>query len=323
MTANEAISRQMKKQLYSGLQYRTFRNSLLRRLIEGYGYDNKIEIARRLVAEIIDLIEESMPLAKRVKPGQLVWLARSATDKKSRGQSSKDFEKVTVILDLLSESDIDALINGSEISVLRKERSVRLIKDAAIQGAALSTTEVGAICGLSPSTVSGYVRSHEGQTGKLLPTAGTVLDLGPKITHKVEAVRYWLHGYEPLEIAQKMDHALKNIETYITDFKRVRMIARKHLESEAPFLLKMSPRLVSEYWSLVEEYYPDELYVPSSTGPEDGAQGDGCAPPEGRRVGASEVNKGWSGDGGVLVNEHSGDQIKHDNLVRSIKEELE
>jgi len=323
VTANEAVSRVMKKQLYSGLQYRTFRNSLLRRLIEGYGYDNKIEIARRLVAEVIDLIEETMPLAQRVKPGQLVWLARSATDKKSRGQSSNNFEKVTVILDLLSESDIDALINGTEISALRKERSVRLIKHAATQGAALSTTEVGAICGIAPSTVTGYVRSHERETGKLLPTTGTVLDLGPKVTHKVAAVRYWLHGHEPLEIAQKMDHALKNIETYISDFKRVRMIARKHLKSEAPFLLKMSPRLVSEYWSLVTEYYPDELYVPSSTGPEDGAQGDGCAPPEGHRVGASEVNEGWSGDVGVLVKEHSGDQIKHENRFGSGKGELE
>ena len=299
MSSNESISRQMKKQLYSGLQYRTFRNSLLRRLIEGYGYDNKIEIARRLAAEIIDLIEETMPLAERVKPGQLVWLARSATDKKSRGQSSKDFEKVTVILDLLSDSDIDALMNGTGIPALREERSVRLIKNAASQGAALSHTEIGAICGITPATVSKYVKSHETKTGKLLPTVGTVLDIGPKITHKVDAVRYWIHGHEPLEIAQKMDHALKNIEEYITAFKRVRLISRKHAQSEAAFLLDMSPHLVSEYWSLVEEYYPDEIFVASSTRPEEGAQGDGCAPPQGRRVGASEVKGGGVGFDGT------------------------
>ena len=38
------MGRLMQKQLYSGLQYRTFRNMLMRRLLEGYGYDNKIEI---------------------------------------------------------------------------------------------------------------------------------------------------------------------------------------------------------------------------------------------------------------------------------------
>ncbi len=304
MRPNDAIMRQMSKQVYSGLQHRTFRNLMFQRLIEGYGYDNKIAIARRLVAEIIDLIEQTMPLSERVKPGQLVWLARNANDKKTRGQSSEDFEKETIILDLLSESDIDALMNGQSSVSLRQERSVRLINQAADQGAALSQAEVAAMTGLSPSTISSYVRGHESETGKLLPTVGTVLDLGPKITHKAEAARLWVQGYEPLTIAQKMDHGLKNIEQYIVDFKRVRLIARKHPQSEAPFLLEMSPSLVAEYWALVEEFYPDDIRYPSPKRPEEGAQGDGCAPPQGRRVGASEVRGGGVGGAGPPQENH-------------------
>lgn len=285
MSSKEAIRRQMTRNLYSGLQYRTFKNILLKRLIEGYGYENKIEIARRLVAEVIDSIEEYMPMQERVKPGQLVWLARVVNDHGNRGQSSKDFEKIPVILDLVSEEDIQALIDGKGIKEVRQQRTVRMIRQAAEQGGTLANTDCAAICSINPVTVSKYVTEHEEKTGKLLPTAGTVLDIGPKITHKVQAVRSWIYGYEPLEIALKMDHRVENIERYIKDFKRVRLVAKRYDKDRAAFILKMSPNLVQQYWNLVEEFYPDEIGQSEPERPEDGERGDGREPPQGSRAG--------------------------------------
>ena len=134
MSSREALRRQMARNVYGGLQYRTFRNILFKRLIEGYGYESKVEIARRLVAEVIDNIEQYMLLKERVKPGQFVWLARANSDEGNRGKSSKDFDRSLVILDLVSDEDIQALMDGKSISDIRKERVVRLIKQTAKQG---------------------------------------------------------------------------------------------------------------------------------------------------------------------------------------------
>ena len=285
MSSKEAIRRQMARNLYGGLQYRTFRNILIKRLVEGYGYENKIEIARRLVADIIDSIEQYMPMQERVKPGQLVWLARSADDHGNRGQSSKDFEKIPVILDLVSEEDIQTLMDGKGIKEVREQRTIRLINQTAEQGGTLANTDSAAICCINPVTVSKYVNKHEEKTGRLLPTAGTVLDIGPKISHKVQAVRSWICGYEPLEIAHKLDHRVENIERYINDFKRVRLVAKRYDKDRAPFILKMSPNLVQQYWNLVEEFFPGEITQSGPERPEDGERGDGREPPQGSRAG--------------------------------------
>jgi len=76
--------------VYGPLQERTLRNGLIKKLIEGYGYSDKLEIAKRLVDEFLDTIDQFSPPVDRVKTGQMVWIARSDKDKQGYGKRSED-----------------------------------------------------------------------------------------------------------------------------------------------------------------------------------------------------------------------------------------
>jgi len=58
---------------------------------------------------------------------------------------------------------------------------------------------------------------------------------------------------------------------------------------------------VSDYETLVVESHLDKACRSSPTRPEEGAQGDGCAPPQGRRAGVSEVKAGGVGGVGATL----------------------
>jgi hypothetical protein len=57
--------------------------------------------------------------------------------------------------------------------------------------------------------------------GITVPTRGTVKDIGPGVTHKEIAIRLWLEGKEPTEVAKHIHHSLKATENYLEKFKRV------------------------------------------------------------------------------------------------------
>jgi hypothetical protein len=57
-------------------------------------------------------------------------------------------------------------------------------------------------------------------TGLAVPTRGQQQDIGPGQTHRVQAVRLFLKGLEPREIAKRLYHSLSAIENYVTTFAR-------------------------------------------------------------------------------------------------------
>lgn len=60
----------------------------------------------------------------------------------------------------------------------------------------------------------------------VIPTRGTVNDIGPGVTHKGIAIRLWLDGKEPMEVALAIHHSLKASESYLEKFKRVVYLRR-------------------------------------------------------------------------------------------------
>ena len=61
---------------------------LIKKHIDGYGYSDKLEIAKRLVDDFLDTVDRFSPSVDRVKPGQLVWIVRSESDKQEYGKNS-------------------------------------------------------------------------------------------------------------------------------------------------------------------------------------------------------------------------------------------
>ncbi|RZN34952.1 MAG: hypothetical protein EFT35_08880 [Methanophagales archaeon ANME-1-THS] len=88
MTDKGMIKRGYAKNIYGPLQGRTLRNALIKKLINGYGYSDKLEIAKRLVDDLLDTVDRFSPPVDRIKPGQMVWIARSDKDKQGYGNYS-------------------------------------------------------------------------------------------------------------------------------------------------------------------------------------------------------------------------------------------
>jgi hypothetical protein len=53
----------------------------IKKLIDGYGYSDKLEIAKWIVDDFLDAVDRFALSVERVKPGQMVWIARSDKDK--------------------------------------------------------------------------------------------------------------------------------------------------------------------------------------------------------------------------------------------------
>ena len=115
MTDKGMLKREYAKNVYGPLQERTLRNGLIKKLIEGYGYSDKLEIAKRLVDDFLDTIDQFSPPVDRVKPGQMVWIARSDKDKQGYGKRSADTEAKRVILSLVTGEDRDMLATEGKL----------------------------------------------------------------------------------------------------------------------------------------------------------------------------------------------------------------
>ncbi len=258
MTDKGMFKREYAKNVYGPLQERTLRNVLIRKLIEGYGYSDKLEIAKRLVDDFLDTIDQFLPPVDRVKPGQMVWVARSEMDKQGYGKRSANTEAKMAILSLVAEEDLRALAKDGRVKPIKDRRMVRLINEAKQQGMVLSLADLSAIMLLSPSILSKRTRRYQKEMGKLLPTSGNTLDIGRGITHKRDVVELYAEGYSPLEISRMTDHELKNVETYIEDMERVKILASRDVQTIAR-LTKLSPSLVEEYLEIIRAYYPEVL----------------------------------------------------------------
>lgn len=260
MTDKGMVKREYAKKIYGPLQGRTLRNVLIKKLIDGYGYSDKLEIAKRLVDDFLDTADRFSPSVDRVKPGQLVWLARSEGDKQGYGKNSANTEAKRAVLSLVTKEDLDILAKDGKVEPIKDKRMVRLINEAKQQGMVLSLADLTAIMLLSSATLSKRTRRCQKETGKLLPTAGNVLDIGRGITHKRDTVELYAKGYNSLEISRMIDHELKNVETYIEDMERGRIVASKDKQTISR-LTRLSISLVEEYLEIIRTYYPESMHL--------------------------------------------------------------
>ncbi len=258
MNGRGMLKRGYAKNIYGPLQERTLRNALIKKLIDGYGYSDKLEIAKRLVDDFLDTVDHFSPPVDRVKPGQMVWIARSDRDKQGYGKSSADTEAKTAVLSVVTEEEMVALAKDGRVEPIKGRRMVRLINEAKQQGMVLSLADLSAIMLLAPATLSKYTRRYQKEAGKLLPTAGNVLDIGRGITHKRDVVELYAKGYNPLEISRMIDHELRNVERYIEDMERVKILASKDVQTISK-LTGLSLSLVEEYLEIIRTYYPESI----------------------------------------------------------------
>lgn len=236
-----------------------FQNAVKHLLQEEYRFLGGQRIQDLFVADLVQLQDQFLVEASRLDAGQVLWWAVDQKDKPKRAQTIEQTRMVPVILTLAATSDVEAILDGRSRAQVRRQRIVRLLREAYDQGGVLALSDVALLTGTESKTVSTHVRAYQDENGVILPYRGTVHDMGRALTHKKVIVGLFLENVPTPEIARRTRHSLESCDRYIKAFKRVRKL---HLDGMRPgniaAELDMSPSLVNEYIDLIVEHQPDQ-----------------------------------------------------------------
>lgn len=247
---------------------RNLPNLLVHKFLTEYGYDHGPVVAQAIVEDILATIKRCCP--ERISPKTVVWLAvRREWKGQRKGLDVTDLTPVQLCL--VTEDEIKLL----RTPALRKKhkarqafnraRYARWCFEAYEQGGVLTLLDLSLLSGLSEHYVGLRLREYEAETGKIVPTRGTVHDLGSSVTHKAEVIRRWLRNESPAHIARILNHSQEAVDRYIADFQKVRLLAQKFPEIDLPTLIGLSASVVKQYVALLRQYEPSlALYSPSA-----------------------------------------------------------
>lgn len=251
------------------IKKRSLPDLLVHKFLTEYGYDHGPVIARAIVDDLLATLQQCYP--ERVPPKTLVWLA---VRRESRGQRKglAVSDLIPVQLTMITDSEVkiltDPQLRGDRRQArhaFNRARFVRWCFEAYEQGGVLTQLDLSLLSGLSTGYIGRALRQHEAETGQVVPTRGTVHDIGPSVTHKAEVIRRWLRQESPAQIARALNHSQASVDRYIADYQKVRTLAQKFPPADLPALTGLTPSVVQQYLTLLREYEPGlTLYQPAS-----------------------------------------------------------
>ena len=255
----------------SRFQKRQLSEMLVHKFLTEYGYDHGPVIARAIVRDILATVERCYP--EHVPPQTVVWLAvRRERGKQRKGLSVSDLTPVQ--LKMVTEEEVALLTDKSLRQIQQARRAfnrarfARWCFDAFEQGGVLTHLDLCLLSGLSEKVIRDHLWAYEAETGEIVPTRGTVHDIGGSVTHKAEVVRRWLRHESPVHIAQALHHSQDAVDRYIADFQKVRLLVQKFAVSDLPVLAGLSASVVHQYLALIKEYEPTLEWYESQSEPQ-------------------------------------------------------
>jgi hypothetical protein len=243
----------MEDQLRQGrLDAKTLDSLFRRRIEEGANCSPFVSQA------ILNTVKEVFPIGldepdHQLGLGQIKLLVVAANE--PAGKPLAECQKVTVLLTLDAGQDDYQLRLEHSVDGLRRARILRVTAEAREQGGLLSYEDLAFRlfnCGLRT-----IVRDVQDLRSRdiAVPTRGQQQDIGPGQTHRVQAVRLYIQGLEPNEIARRLYHTIGCIENYVTTFTRVVFLANKgYSDDEIAFVMRRSSPLVAAYRKLYDQY---------------------------------------------------------------------
>jgi hypothetical protein len=185
--------------------------------------------------------------------GQIQILVVSALE--PAGKPLEECQKVTVRLTLDAGKEDFQVRMAHGVEGLRRARILRVTAEARDQGGLLSYEDLAYRlfnCGVR--TIVRDVQDLRRRDIEV-PSRGQQQDIGPGQTHRVQAVRLFLLGHQPNEIARRLYHTLGSIENYIVTFARIVVLVDKnYADDEIAFIMRRSSPLIAAYRKLYREF---------------------------------------------------------------------
>jgi hypothetical protein len=249
-----------RQETFSPLRDKTLANVLRRLFVTEFGYERKVIFAEAMVERILETIEAFVKPTRLLKPGQLLWMAVAYDGQKHAHRPMREIPQVPVILDLVTDRDLQSLADGEAFLSVRRRRHARFLEQAFAQGGVLAQGDLSVISLVSRCSVKLDIASFQSEEGRILPYRGTVQDAGATLTHKVEAIRLLEAGYLEPEICRRLPvvHYLQSVESYVQTYKNVmKLLERGFASNEISGILSISERLVNAYIDIIREHHPE------------------------------------------------------------------
>jgi hypothetical protein len=133
----------------------------------------------------------------------------------------------------------------------------------------LAIPDIVALCGCCYSAAQRARERWEQAHNEMVPTRGTIHDLGSFPTHKAKIIALHLEGINTQEIGRVTNHAPECVDRTIDDFQRVFMLYRKlgtgRSENRIAFYTGLSQGLVEQTIAIIKEHRetlrPDEEVI--------------------------------------------------------------
>lgn len=133
----------------------------------------------------------------------------------------------------------------------------RLCFQAFHQNALLAQEDLCRLLYLSRATVQRLLGEYR-QQEDYIPTRGNYHDIGPALSHKFQAIRLYLRGCQPSQIAQRLCHNLSSIERYLNAFCRIMAALDAGFSITAIHRFsRLSLRLIQDYQALYQQFLTD------------------------------------------------------------------
>jgi hypothetical protein len=184
-----------------------------------------------------------------MKPGQVLFEVVSIENGAQNKLSECKMVSVVLTLDAGEE---DLLVKEHQgVQGLRRHRLQRIVNEAFQQGGLLTVEDIAnRLLNCGERTVCRDIKAFKEQD-IVLPLRSVIRDMGKSVTHRSMIVKEWLAGKEYSEIARATHHSVDAVANYIDKFKRVVCLAKNNYEiNTIAFLVKLSPSLAQEYYSL-------------------------------------------------------------------------
>jgi len=254
---------------YDASDRKTFHSALCRLLHTEFPGIFGPTISRLFADKIEELYDRFHPPGSRFKMGQILWTAVAVDDPPSHNKRIEDTRLLPITLDLVTAQDLSDAVARKGWPQIRRNKIVRLCRQAYAQKAVLSLADVSLLMSVDLNTISLNILAYERETGESVPRRGTIHDLGPSVTHKAIICYKRLVEKKPTsKVAEETFHSADEVEYYVQCFRRVQLCYDSGMaQADIAQATGYSLRLVQQYLDLIKQFGLPRL--PTTSGKED------------------------------------------------------
>ena len=234
---------------------KTYETNLFNLIKTEFGYIGGPDIVKLFTKKIVELNNQYYLREEFVRPGQMRWLVLKAGQKYSKSKKLSDMQLIPVTLTLINPEDIEDRVTKVKKKELIEKLIVRLCTETKEQGGVLTETDIAILLRMTGAMVSNHVIDYEKRTQKVIPRAGTEMDIGKSLTHKRLAFHNYKKKIPTSANARLIDHTPESVDRYIKDGTRIeKLYTDGYNEWDMAFFTGLPIYVVQEYVEIIKSY---------------------------------------------------------------------